>query len=732
MTETKYIFPKQPQSVAVLVFITVLIVLLLILTVMVHMRNRKLKRTLAEQMAERRLLDKICADFTAVYYVELNTGSFEILHINDGTNAKKMNLKQGDNFNSSADQYAVQYLHEKERQEFKDWISTGHLKEQLSRKERITYHYRSKPNPNQHEFFEAQAAKIYEDEKHFFALVGFRHIDDIMEKETTIQNQLKQALDEARLSNEIISAIAKSYCSIYRIDVQKDFFEEISNDSEIHKLTGNRGSASEKLYQLCDTMVAPEYRSLIRPFLDVSTLSARLKTEEYISTEYRMCDGSWHRMLFTVKKRDESGNVTHVLCTVRSISDSKRREEDLNFAAEAAKREAEMKTRFLATMSHDIRTPLNGIIGMVNMGNQYADDPQMQQKIREKVMESLKYLVSLVNDVLDMNKLQSGDLKDQQLLFDLTEVLQELNQIYDERAAKKGIRYEIDWKNGTYSHSTLVGNPVYLGRILSNIMDNAIKFSQSGSVLTLGVKEETLDDDRANFTFYCKDQGVGMSEDFIAHAFDMFSQESETSRSRYEGTGLGLAITKQLVDRMDGSIELKSKAGVGTTVIVKIPFKIGIQDKNSNLSDKPVSLDDYSVEGMRALVVEDNELNMEIFRCILEDSGMEVTCAVDGQEAVEIFEKSAPDYFGVIYMDIMMPRLNGLDAARTIREMKRRDARRVPIIAMSANSFAEDIINSRLAGMNVHLAKPLDAEKMIIALKQCMADNSDVKLHEDL
>ena len=733
MTETKYIFPKQMQSVAALVFIAVLIVLLLILTVMVHMRNRKLKSTLEEQIAERRLLDKICADFTAVYYVELNTGFFEILHMNDGTNAKKMNLKQGDNFNSSADQYAVQYLYEKERQEFKDWISTGHLKEQLSRRERITYHYRSKPNPNQHEFFEAQAIKIYQDEKHFFALVGFRHIDDIMEKETTIQNQLRQALDETRLSNEIISAIAKSYCSIYRIDVQKDFFEEVSNDSEIHKLTGNRGCATEKLYQLCDTMVAPEYRPLIRPFLDVSTLSARLKTEECISTEYRMCDGSWHRMLFTVKKRDESGNVTHVLCTVRSISDSKRREENLNFAAEAAKREAEMKTRFLATMSHDIRTPLNGIIGMVNMGNQYADDPQMQQKIREKAMESLKYLVSLVNDVLDMNKLQSGDLKDYQLLFDLTTVLRELNQIYDERAAKKGIQYEIDWKNGTYSHIALVGNPVYLGRILSNILDNAIKFSQVGSVITVWVKEEALDDGRAFFTFYCKDQGVGMSEDFIAHAFDMFSQESQTSRSRYEGTGLGLAITKQLVDRMDGRIELKSKIGVGTTVVVKIPFKIGVQDKISNSPENnSVSLEDYSVEGMRALVVEDNELNMEIARCILEDSGMEVTCAADGQEAVEIFGKSALDYFGVIYMDVMMPRMNGLDAARIIREMKRRDAMRVPIIAMSANAFAEDIINSRLAGMNAHLAKPLDAEKMIVALKQCMADNRDIKLHEDL
>ena len=733
MTETKYIFPKQMQSVAALAFIAVLIVLLLILTVMVHMRNRKLKSTLEEQIAERRLLDKICADFTAVYYVELNTGFFEILHMNDGTNAKKMNLKQCDNFNYAADQYAVQYLYEKERKEFKDWISTRYLKEQLSRRERITYHYRSKPNPNQHEFFEAQAIKIYQDEKHFFALVGFRHIDDIMEKETTIQNQLRQALDETRLSNEIISAIAKSYCSIYRINVQKDFFEEVSNDSEIHKLTGNRGCASEKLYQICDTMVAPEYRPLIRPFLDVSTLSARLKTEECISTEYRMCDGSWHRMLFTVKKRDESGNVTHVLCTVRSISDSKRREENLNFAAEAAKREAEMKTRFLATMSHDIRTPLNGIIGMVNMGNQYADDPQMQQKIREKAMESLKYLVSLVNDVLDMNKLQSGDLKDHQLLFDLTTVLRELNQIYDERAAKKGIQNEIDWKNGTYRHIALVGNPVYLGRILSNILDNAIKFSQVGSVITVWVKEEALDDGRAFFTFYCKDQGVGMSEDFIAHAFDMFSQESQTSRSRYEGTGLGLAITKQLVDRMDGSIELKSKIGVGTTVVVKIPFKIGAQDKISNSPENnSVSLEDYSVEGMRALVVEDNELNMEIARCILEDSGMEVTCAADGQEAVEIFGKSALDYFGVIYMDVMMPRMNGLDAARIIREMKRRDAMRVPIIAMSANAFAEDIINSRLAGMNAHLAKPLDAEKMIVALKQCMADNRDIKLHEDL
>ena len=197
-------------------------------------------------------------------------------------------------------------------------------------------------------------------------------------------------------------------------------------------------------------------------------------------------------------------------------------------------------------MSHDIRTPLNGIIGMVNMGNQYADDLLMQQKIREKAMESLKYLVSLVNDVLDMNKLQSGDLKDQQLLFDLTIVLRELNQIYDERAAKKGIRYEVDWKNGTYSHIALIGNPVYLGRILSNILDNAIKFSQAGSVITVGGKEEALDDGRAFFTFYCKDQGVGMSEDFIAHAFDMFSRKARQADPAMKAPDWGLRLRNSL------------------------------------------------------------------------------------------------------------------------------------------------------------------------------------------
>ena len=220
-----------------------------------------------------------------------------------------------------------------------------------------------------------------------------------------------------------------------------------------------------------------------------------------------------------------------------------------------------------------------------------------------------------------------------------------------------------------------------------------------------------------------------MSEEFAAHAFDMFTQEKVTSRSTYQGTGLGLAIVKQLVDRMGGSVTLQSRPGAGTSVTVKLPFKIGKQD---DLKPAAQVKGDISFKGLRALVVEDNELNMEIACCMLENSGMEVTRAADGQEAVELFGKSAPGCFGVIYMDIMMPRMNGWDAAKTIRAMNRPDAEIIPIIAMSANAFSEDIMDSRLAGMDIHLAKPLDEAKMINALKQCIAERSAVKLRNDL
>lgn len=310
-------------------------------------------------------------------------------------------------------------------------------------------------------------------------------------KEKAIQERLQHALDEAQLSNEIISSIAKTYQYVSRIDIQMDYYEEIANRAREHMSIKRTGIVSVTNQKLCEERIADAYQNVFLKFVDLKTLSERMKNEETIAIEYRMKDGSWHKLRFIEKKRDENGLLTHVLCVIRSISDEKKKEHELMYQVSEAKKEVAFKTRFLSNMSHDIRTPINGIMGMIELANRYPDDPVMQQKCRDKMMESSKYLVSLVN-------------------------------------------------------------------------------------------------------------------------------------------------------------------------------------------------------------------------------------AADGLKAVKKFENSTPGYYDAIFMDIMMPNLNGWDATRKIRSMKREDAENVPIIAISANAFVEDIINSRISGMNEHLIKPLSEQKLIKALKECV------------
>lgn len=609
-----------------------------------------------------------------------------------------------------------------------DWVSCAHLKEELNKRDKISFNYESIPNNLGQKYFAIQAAKVYEDENDFYILLGFRFVDDILVKEKAIQEQLEDALDKTKKQNEIISAIAKTFNAIYRVDIINDKIEEIASDDISRHLKKDVASASEQFNYVCDNLVAPEYRELVRPFMDISTLEERLKDEEFVTTEYKMNDGNWHRMRFVAKRKDASGRLTHVLCLIRIISDTKRTEENLYFEAEQAKKEVDMKTQFLKTMSHDIRTPLNGLIGMIKMADQYSDDVVMRSKLRNKAQQSLEYLVSLVNDILDMNKLQSGDLKDQQLTFDFIDFIREINRIYYDKAAEKNIKYDVDWDKVNFKHSILIGNPVYLGRALSNIASNAVKFSPSGSTITVWGNEEIIDDKHVLYTLYCKDEGEGMTDEFIKHAFDMFSQQNQTSRTKYEGSGLGLAMSKKLIERMGGSIKLESKKGVGTTAIIKVPFELGDTDTVGS-----IDYENVPTKGVHALLVDDNELNIEIAKFFLEDNGMEVTCAYDGKEDVDIFEKSEDGYFGVIYMDILMPNMNGLDATREIRALNRKDAKKVPIIAVSANTFSDDVFESRKAGMNKHLGKPLDEEKMIKAYKQCaVLSEEPIKLNGDL
>lgn len=406
-----------------------------------------------------------------------------------------------------------------------------------------------------------------------------------------------------KLSNEIISSIARTYQYISRIDIQADYFEEINNRDTEHLKFTKSGKLSESNEKVCRQYVAEEYQEAFFKFVDLKTLPERMKNEETLVLEYRMKDGDWHRLRFVEKKRDENGVLTHVLCLIRSISDTKKWEHELMYQVEEARKAAALKARFLSNMSHDIRTPMNGIIGMLNLANRYPDDLEVQRKCREQIMTSSKYLVSIVNDILDMNKLESGGVVEQEIPFNLA------------------------------------GNPIYVERLLTNISDNAVKFTGPGGSVRVWCAEKYADEERVVYEFGCADTGIGMSETFLEHAFEPFTQENETSRSRYEGTGLGLAIAKKIVDRLDGDIAIESKKGVGTTVTMTLPFKIGEPVEK----EKNVNYEEIPVEGLRALLAEDNELNMEITKFMLEDYGIHVECAADGEEAVQKFKNLSWD-----------------------------------------------------------------------------------------
>lgn len=670
------------------------------------------------------VLKKLFTEYVSLYRLELNSGKYEILRLIENTNAKQI---VGEEYRIFADydeftrRYAETFIPETEQEEFLDWHKCENLKKRIQEKGSLTYYYHSVSKDGKDSYYEAYAVKGKADGENFYIFLGYRNVDGILYKEKAIQEQLQRALDEAKLSNEIIEAIARSYQYISRIDISKDWFEEISNRAAENMNYKKSGEVSSENRNTCKMFVAEEYQEAFLKFADITTLPVRMKNEETIVMEYQMKDGNWHKLRFIEKKRDKDGNLTHVLCAIRSISDVKKKEQELLQQVAEARKDAALKSRFLSNMSHDIRTPINGIIGMTELADRYPDNPEIQKKCREKLVESARHLVSMVNDILDMNKLETEQFVENDIPFNLAAVLNRVNTDQQMQAGKKKIDYVVDWEKSELNHMYLTGNPVYIEKLLTVITDNAVKFTKPGGNVSVWCREISEDDERAVYEFGCSDNGIGMSEEFAGHAFEMFSQENKTSRTQYEGTGLGLAIAKKITERLGGTIKIKSKKGCGTTVIMTIPFKTGVQNLmqyTENVNTE--STEDIPLEGLHALIAEDNELNLEIAKFMLEEKGICVECAADGKEAVAKFEESEPGYYDVIFMDIMMPYMNGWDATRKIRTLQRPDADKIPIIAMSANAFAEDIINSHISGMNWHLTKPIDADKLMTALKECI------------
>lgn len=536
---------------------------------------------------------------------------------------------------------------------------------------------------------------------------------------------LKKALDEATKRSEIISTIATLYVTIIHANVKERTYELLKGHDLVQKILGQKGKIDDVMERLPTAFAAMEGREKFREFLNFDTLTERLRNTNYVSTEFVSINGGWRLSRFIVKSRDTQGNVVDVLYVVRDITEEKLRElmyqKQLKESMEDAQRANISKTAFLRRMSHDIRTPLNGIVGMIHIAQKHSNDVAKLQECRQKVLQSTDYLQKLINNVLDISKLESGSLMLEYKSFDLVELLSNNMTVVAMSAYENGVRFEGGVEANTIRHRYLIGSPVYLSRVLMNLASNAIKYNHFHGTVNVHCEELSDDGNMAVFKFVCSDTGLGMSEEFQKHAFDVFAQEGKQSTTTFSGSGLGLSIVKDIIELMGGMIELESKENVGSTFTVTVPFKIDHLVENND-SQKDSCSQSMELSGKRVLLVEDNAINMEIAHAILEEEHLNITEAKNGKEALEIFQNSKLNEYDVIIMDVMMPVMDGLEATKAIRMLEREDAKMIPIIAMTANAFEEDRKACLDAGMDEHIGKPIDIPLLKRTITKAIGD----------
>ena len=646
----------------------------------------------------------LCNDYNIVYLCDLENDSIRV--IKDTYSLINANLEHSYSSVFSTFQ-SIESL-KKDNENYLDCLKRENLMETIQNQDELSLQFCFKEI-----YMETRIVKVPSNHG-VKVILGSRNINDIVKKREEQNKQLQDALIVERTFNNIIRAIGSIYMGIATINLVDKTYMILSNknlDKDIFK-PHSTGSIEQLKDIFVNVNAAHKYKDDVLEFINFTTLPDRMKDKQMISMELEGISGRWYTCSFIVEKKDKNGNITDVLMTISDIDEIKHKElevkEKLKEAAEKANQANVAKTNFLRRMSHDIRTPLNGIVGMINLAQRYGNDKEKLYECKEKVLTSLDYLLSLINDILDMSKVESNALVLEPKPFDLIETLNSIIAIIETSANEHNIQF-IGGKSLSYiPHRYFIGSQEYLNRLLMNIASNAIKYNKENGSITLYCKEISSNENMALMQFVCSDTGLGMSEEFQKHAFEPFACEGKATITGCSGTGLGLSIVKDIVDIMDGSIEMDSKENVGTTFVVTIPLQM---DSNPKIKVQ-TNEKELNLSGKKALLVEDNEINLEIATIMLQDLGLIVTPAQNGKEALDIFEQSDTHTFDYIFMDVMMPVMDGLEATKRIRSLNREDAKTTPIIALSANAFEDDIKECLDAGMNAHVAKPIDVNAL--------------------
>ncbi len=672
--------------------------------------QKKLEKALISAEKEKKYLDSLCFDYTNLYYVDFKTGKFEILKkwakSNVATLHKEVNYCY---FDDICKNYCESYVANKDKEYFLSTLNIDNIKERLSKQKGYSFNYEVIPNKDGKRYFEARLIRIGNKNEINGCLLAFRYIDDIVLKEKKVQQQLQKALDEASLSNEIISAISKVYISIYRIDLIKDHYEEISSREEMHYLTGVSGVASKKLKEICDKFAKDEYKNEVLKFFDLNTLKDRLMDEENVGIEFKTVDDSWLLSRFIVKKRDENNVPTNVLYVTRNVSDQKRKEEYLAIEVENERKANEAKSDFLSIISHDIRTPINAISGFSELGIKEASDDISVNNFK-MIKSASNYLTSVVNNVLDATSIERGALTLQNEEVSIKNLSSEVDKIINGIVVKSN-RQKRSINIHDIKHDKIYVDVVKLKQIIFNLFNNACIYTSEDGSITIDVYQKDYKDNKVTLCIDVKDTGIGMSNEFQKVMFEKYSREVDTRISQTRGLGMGLNIVKKYVELLNGTVDVDSIKDVGTTFRVEIPVECVGCVENSEDIIKKHCLD----KNLNILIVEDNDLNYEILAGLIKANeninfkSIEITRAKNGEQCLNML---IHDY-DCIMMDVYMPVMDGLEATRQIRK----SGNNTPIIAVTANTFSSDRQACIDAGMNDYLSKPIDSNKLISILK---------------
>lgn len=667
------------------------------------LKQRNLFRTLQKQSYD--VLHALSVDYLGIYQINFDTDDY-IIYRNSSHTSMDWADRLEDGYEAAMKQYISNHVVSQDQERLQAATRKEYVLSRLKTEKKFFIRYQEKDEITGLRHMELHFSTTGKIDEGNSAIFAQRDVNAIVKKEESYRL-------EARRSLEDILEGAKT--GIWTIELEEDCRPRMYADRTMQSLLGIRGELEpEECYQHWFKNIDPDYVDMVQTAVREILETGRSEViypwyHPDLGKIYVRCGGVPDK---TFQKRGNSLNGYHQ--DITEITETrKKQEQTIMDLLEKVGQANSAKSEFLSRMSHDLRTPINGILGMLDIIKKSPDDSERQKECHKKIRISTEYLLSLVNDVLQVSKLDKGIPAEEEKPFDLRDILDNCITILSVQAAKSEI--ELTLKTFDLQHHRLIGNSLHLEQILMNIIDNAIKYNRPHGSVMISVKENSCKDGIACYCFTVKDTGIGITEEFKKHIFELFTQEDQGARTHYNGSGLGMTIVKKLIDQMNGQIEINSKIGVGSEVLVTL--SIPIDENWHDPSEDDGKISQSNIAGMHVLVVEDNEINCEIMKFVLEDADAEVVTAIDGKAAVDTFSESAPGTFDCILMDLMMPRMSGYEATRMIRSTNRTDSA-IPIIALSANAFEEDIAMAKDAGMNEHLVKPVDMEKLFEIMSQ--------------